>query len=137
MYNINIEQMTSNLMNTEEHGSTYRPLQKRLMINFTKEACGRGGEVKFLKYSEWNYNNYFGIMERRWFDMKTLEKYAHGMSPHFFLFAMDSLHSLAYLWACEDGLWRRHFNIIKKCGQKVSKKGDVYYEKQTESVNNS
>ena len=70
MYNINIEQMTSNLMNTEEHGSTYRPLQKRLMINFTKEACGRGGEVKFQKYSEWNYNNYFGIMDRRWFDMK-------------------------------------------------------------------
>ena len=27
-------------------------------------------------------------------------------------------------------------DVIKKCGQKVSKKGGVYYEKQTDSVNN-
>ena len=29
-----------------------------------------------------------------------------------------------------------HFNVINKCGKKVSKKGDVYYEKQTNSVKN-
>ena len=68
-------------MNTAEHGSTYLPLQKRVMVNFTKEACSRGGGVKFQNYSEWNYNNYFEILDRRWFDMKKLEKYASGMSP--------------------------------------------------------
>ena len=46
MYNINIEQMKLNLMNTEEHGSTYRPFQKRVIVNFIKEACVRDGEVK-------------------------------------------------------------------------------------------
>ena len=29
-----------------------------------------------------------------------------------------------------------HFNVIKKCGQKVSKQGDVGYDKQIDSINN-
>ena len=40
--------------------------------------------------------------------MKNLEKYASGMSPHKFTFALKSLHSLACFWAREYGLWRRH-----------------------------
>ena len=36
----------------------------------------------------------------------------------------------------EHRLMTSHFNAIKKCGQKVSNKGDVYYGKQTESVKN-
>ena len=73
-------------------------------MNFTKEYCGQGGEVKFQKYSEWNYNNYSKIVDRRWFEMKFLEKYLSGMAPQNNSFAMDSLHSLACFWACEDSL---------------------------------
>ena len=40
--------------------------------------------------------------------MKTLVKYASGMALNKFLFSLDSLHSLACFWTCEDGLWRRH-----------------------------
>ena len=58
---IYIEQVNLNLMSTAEHGFTYRALQKRVMINFTKEACGRGGEVKFQKHSEWNFKHYSKI----------------------------------------------------------------------------
>ena len=39
--------------------------------------------------------------------MKNLDKYASGMAPHKFSFALDSLHSLACFWACGGGLWRR------------------------------
>ena len=46
MSNIDLKKVNLNLMNNSERGSTYLPLQKRLMINFTKEACGRGGEVE-------------------------------------------------------------------------------------------
>ena len=46
MSKIDLEQVNLNLMNTEEHGSTYRPFQKRVIINFIKEACVRDGEVK-------------------------------------------------------------------------------------------
>ena len=46
MYRIDLEQVNLNVMKTDKHVSTYRPLQKRVMINFTKEACGRGREVK-------------------------------------------------------------------------------------------
>ena len=76
------------------------------MINFTKEAYSRGGEVKSKKYSQWKYNNYFKILDRRWFEMKKLEKYVSGMSQHKFSFALYSLHSLACFWEREDGLWR-------------------------------
>ena len=51
------------------------------MVNFATEACGLDREVKFQKYSEWNYNNYFKIVDRWWFEMKTFEKYASGMYP--------------------------------------------------------
>ena len=62
MSKIDLEQVNLNLTKTAEHGSTYRLLQKRVMINLTKGACDRGGEVKFHNYSEWNYNNYFKIV---------------------------------------------------------------------------
>ena len=52
MSNIDLEQVNINLTKTAEHGSNYHILQKRVVINFTKETCGRGGEVKFQKYSE-------------------------------------------------------------------------------------
>ena len=45
------------------------------MIFFVKEAYGWGGEVKYQKYTEWYYNNYLKIVDRRWFEMKSLEKY--------------------------------------------------------------
>ena len=51
MSKIDLEHVNLNLMNTVEHGSTYHPLQKRVMINFTKEACGQGGEVNSQNYS--------------------------------------------------------------------------------------
>ena len=57
MPKIYLEQVDLNLMKTAESGSTYHALQKRVMIDFTKEACGWGGEVKLQKCSEWNYNN--------------------------------------------------------------------------------
>ena len=85
------------MINTSEHGSTHRLFQKRVMINFTKEACGRVREVNFQKYSEWNYKNYFIILDRHWFEMKNLEKYVSGMDPHIFSFFLYSLHSLACL----------------------------------------
>ena len=82
MSNIDLEQVNLKLMKTEEHGSTYCPFQNRAMLNFNDESCGWGREVKFQKYSEWNYNNYFGILDRQWFEMKTLDNYASGMAPH-------------------------------------------------------
>ena len=100
--------MKLKLTKTTEHLYTYCPLQNTAMINFTKEACDRGREVKFQNYSECNYNNYLKIVDRRWFEMKTLEKYASGMALHKFSFALESLHSLDFFWACEDSLWRLH-----------------------------
>ena len=95
-------------MKTVEHGSTYRLLQNRVMINLSKDACGQGREVKLQNNLERNYKNHFEILKRRWFEMKTLDNFASGMAPHKFSFALDSLLSFDYFWACEDGLWRRH-----------------------------
>ena len=49
MSKIDLEQVNLNLRNTVEYGSTYHPLQNRVMINFTKEACDRGRELKLQK----------------------------------------------------------------------------------------
>ena len=47
MSNIDLEQVNLNMMKTAEYVSNYHPLQKRVMINFSKEACGQGREVNF------------------------------------------------------------------------------------------
>ena len=49
MSNIDLEQVSLNLMNTAEHVSNHRLLQERVMIDFTKEAYGWGREMKFQK----------------------------------------------------------------------------------------
>ena len=46
MSNIYLEQANLNPIKTAEHGYTCCPLHKRVMINFTKEACGRGGGIE-------------------------------------------------------------------------------------------
>ena len=51
MFNIDLEQVNLNLINTAERGSNYCPLEKRVKINFTEEACDRGGVLKFQKCS--------------------------------------------------------------------------------------
>ena len=50
--------------------------------------------MKFQNYSKWKYNNSSKIVDQKWLDMKNLEKYASGMAPHKFSFALDSLPSL-------------------------------------------
>ena len=64
--------------------------------------------MNFQKYPEWNYNNYFEILDWRWFEMKFLEKYASGMALNTFSIALGFLHSIACFWSCEEGLWRCH-----------------------------
>ena len=47
MSRIDIEQVNLDLIETTEHGYNYCPFQKRPMIDFNKEAYGRGGEQEF------------------------------------------------------------------------------------------
>ena len=84
-------------MNTAENGSYYRPIQKRAMTSFTKESCGRGGEVKFQNYSVWKYKNYFKILDRQWFEMKKLENYSSGMAPQIFILLWNHFTPLIFL----------------------------------------
>ena len=96
MSKIDLEQVTLNLMKTKKHVSTYCSSQKRVMISITEEACDWGGKVKLHKYSEWYYINYLKNLDRRWIEMKVLEKYASEMDLYKFYFALESLHSLFY-----------------------------------------
>ena len=36
---IDLEQVDLNLMNYSESGSTYHPFQRKVVINFAREAC--------------------------------------------------------------------------------------------------
>ena len=85
MSKIDPEQVNLNLAKTVEHGYKYHTLKKRAMKTFTQKACVQGGEVRFQKYSEWNHNNYYGIMYRWLFELKYFEKYESGMALQMFL----------------------------------------------------
>ena len=84
------------------------------------------------KYSECNYNNYFEFLYWRWFEMKKWEKYTSEMDPHKFSFAVDSLHHLASLWACEDSLWHHH----PKSHPSIFVFQDLHYQREKGSFQN-
>ena len=108
MPNIYPEQVDINMMKCAEHGSTHLIIHKRVMINFTKEACDLCRELNFQNNSEWSHKISLKNLDWRCFDLNFLEKYATGISPHKFYFDLNSIHSLYCFWAYEDGMWYRH-----------------------------
>lgn len=84
------------------------PLQQRCWLIFTFQAVGRGGEVKFQNFKEWEWHSRYEVLDIVWTELKLLEKYSMPMVPHKMHYICDFYHCLASFWSVENGLWRDH-----------------------------
>jgi hypothetical protein len=81
-------------------------LQSRAILITLWMAAGRGGEVKFVDFSEWQYHPKLGVTDIGWTELKVLEKYSMPMIPDREGFWLDTFHAWGCYWAVEKGLYR-------------------------------
>ena len=80
--------------------------QQRCWLLILFLACGRGGEVKFIDYSEWQWHPFLQALDIGWTELKCLEKYAMPMVCDKDSFLLDFFHALACFFSVEKGLYR-------------------------------
>ena len=51
-------------------------MRDRAKIVLSRQAVSRAGEVKFLQYSEWEYDPHFDVLKVLWSEMKDVKIYA-------------------------------------------------------------
>lgn len=90
--------------------------QDRCMLVTVFLAVGRGGEVKFNDYSEWQYHPRFQVTDIGWTELKVLEKYSCPMVPDADSYILDFYHALGCYWAVEKGLYRTQTAIRSGVG---------------------
>lgn len=93
-----------------------RNFQYRAWIVLLYAAAGRGGEIKFLNFSEWKYYPYIEVLDIRWTEIKVLSKYAMGLVPDRSTYLLDPYHALACFFALERGLFRTREQIHRSLG---------------------
>ncbi|CAJ1953515.1 unnamed protein product [Cylindrotheca closterium] len=89
------------------------PHQKRALVLMTWSAVGRGGEVKFQSFNEWNFDTGYEVLDIKWTEIKTLKKYSLLMVPDT-RWLFDFYHCIGCYFAIENGLYRSE--IAKKKG---------------------
>ena len=72
-------------------------------------SCARGGEGKFLKTADWDFDAYLGILNTPWPDIKTHQNYAMPQCPSSKWFS-DFYFWFAAFMLCENGLFRSEEN---------------------------
>ena len=70
------------------------------MLLLTYSGIGRGGEVKFLKYSSMFYDTTFNVLFAQWFQRKNLKTNPSGFVPDFEHPHLCVFFSLGCFWAC-------------------------------------
>jgi hypothetical protein len=80
LHSIDLENVCLNMLKAASSIGKYSNLlERRAELVMTYSAVGRGGEVKFQKYSDWVWLPCFEILDTRWIEIKTLQKYGMGV----------------------------------------------------------
>lgn len=96
------------------------PLAIRSMLIRLYHCVGRGGEVKFQRYSEAFWDPRYELVDTTWKELKNLTSYSMSLVPDMHSYKCCILHSDACYWLIENGLWRDN-NLM------VSGRGDFMY----------
>ena len=79
---------------------------ENLKTQFTFFGIGRGGEVKFLNYNRWMFDEYYCMLFAQWFQRKILKTNPSGFVPDYEYPEMSTWLGMGCFWACENGLAR-------------------------------
>ena len=76
------------------------------VLLFTFYGVGRGGEVKFLSYASFFFDEKFNMLFAQWFQRKNLKTNPSGFVPDFEFAETCLFLILGCFWACDGGLER-------------------------------
>ena len=83
--------------------------EHRAMLLTAALSVARGGEVKFLRYSDWVYDPRFRVTDIGWSELKNIKKYAMPQVNTFYedAYEVDWYHAMGCFGACENGFMSR------------------------------
>jgi hypothetical protein len=101
---VDLESICSSIIkNCSNDNNAY---QNRCKLVLTALAVGRGGEVKFLRWDEFWWDDLFLSTEGVWTRMKTLTQHILYFQCDCIGYICDFYHSLGCYFSVEDGLYR-------------------------------
>ena len=112
---IDMKYITRQLMRNARPIGT-KSLQHRAWLVVLFLACGRGGEIKFVDFSEWQFLPSIEVLDTSWTELKVLEKYSMGFVPDRDSYLLDIYHALGCYFAMERGLFRHPDQLKKSLG---------------------
>jgi hypothetical protein len=83
------------------------PLQQRAWIVMIMLAAARAGELRFQRYDEWYWDNYFENIDANWTEIKTVSQYCLLFGPAKSSYILDFYHAFGSFYAVENGLYRQ------------------------------
>ena len=81
-------------------------LQQRCWLGILNYAIGRGGEIRFLCYNDWEYHTTVEVTDITWKELKNLELYAMPVVPDLDSWLFDFYHCMGSYFCVEGGLFR-------------------------------
>lgn len=83
------------------------PLQQRAWFVLSMLAVGRGGEIQFQRYDEWDWDVLFQGIDSTWTEIKTLTQHCMMFGPDKESYECDFFHAFGCFYSVEKGLYRR------------------------------
>ena len=103
---IDVKAILHHLMEKADPAVSNSNFEKRCWILQVYLSAGRGGEVKFQNYADWDFNYYLQCLNTQWTQPKVLKKLAMGIVADKSDYEMDFFHALGCCWGPEHGLHR-------------------------------
>ena len=88
-------------------------LQQQCWLSILSYAIGRGGEIRFLCYNDWEYHLSVEVTDITWKELKNLELYAMPVVPDLDSWLFDFYHCMGSYLCVEGGLFRSAGDIVK------------------------
>ena len=88
-------------------------LQQRCWLSILSYAIGRGGEIRFLCYNDWEYHSSVEVTDITWKELKNLELYAMPVVPDLDSWLFDFYHCMGSYFCVEGSLFRSELDIKK------------------------
>lgn len=88
-------------------------IRNMCLINMSHAAFARGGEGKFQELHEWYWDEFLGVVNTPWREIKTLDFYGMARVFNSESWGLDFYCTFGMYTMCGNGLWRTEGEVAK------------------------
>ena len=81
-----------------------------MLVGITQSAIGRAGELRLVKFTDWEYIGPLQVLKIVWRELKTCKEYALPIIHNREGWKFDCFHALGDFWSVEKGLHRNDYD---------------------------